>query len=271
MLAPVDPSYAASITPRMAQLADASPIWGRALTEEESTCFAAAHEVLARLDAEETRYAGSTSAAAWQLARQHANVLCRIDAQQRASDAARRYTLRDEAMADNVAWTLDSHPSGTKAVLWAHNGHVTRDTRGLFDPAIITTGQRLAARYGNELVVVGFAFGRGAFQARIPQGRDDSPPPLGEFTVKAMPPDTLDGAVGAARDCPAFILDLRSLDDGLAEWFGQPRLTREAGSVVMREQDMWTQIVPAARYDALAFVAETTRARPTPTGERPKR
>jgi hypothetical protein len=39
----------------------------------------------------------------------------------------------------------------------------------------------------------------------------------------------------------------------------------------MREQDMWTQIVPAARYDALAFVAETTRARPTPTGERPKR
>jgi erythromycin esterase-like protein len=63
---------------------------------------------------------------------------------------------------------------------------------------------------------------------------------------------------------PLFILDLRLLPARgfVTNWFGAPRTMREIGAVFMGEQWMSVPIVAADRYDAIAFIKQTTRARP---------
>jgi len=67
---------------------------------------------------------------------------------------------RDRSMADNVKWILDHNPDA-KIVLWAHNGHVsTADIVG-YKPM----GTELREMFGEKMIVFGFAFNQGSFQA----------------------------------------------------------------------------------------------------------
>src|SRR5690349_5403948 len=66
---------------------------------------------------------------------------------------------RDRSMALNVKWILDQNPNA-KIVLWAHNGHVSRGPM-----SYRSMGQELQDMYGSQMVVFGFGFNRGSFQA----------------------------------------------------------------------------------------------------------
>src|SRR5262249_23733620 len=70
---------------------------------------------------------------------------------------------RDRSMAENVKWIADSNPDA-KIVLWAHNGHVSKGAVGGFDPM----GMSLRKMFGDRMVVFGFAFNQGSFQAVEP-------------------------------------------------------------------------------------------------------
>lgn len=89
---------------------------------------------------------------------------------------------RDErlAAADRVVATLeewfDAHGPDTvgtdredtdRAVLWAHNGHVNRESnRSRSDGSKVPSmGHYLTERYGEDYYAVGFDFGSGSFQA----------------------------------------------------------------------------------------------------------
>ena len=74
----------------------------------------------------------------------------------RASADAGFY-VRDEYMAENVAWWHETHAPGAKMVLWAHNGHVSRVPRMM--------GDHLSRRYGSGYVNVAQTFGTGSFNA----------------------------------------------------------------------------------------------------------
>jgi erythromycin esterase-like protein len=106
---------------------------------------------------------------------------------------------RDRSMAENVKWILDQSPN-EKIVLWAHNGHVAAGGFGGsdFEPM----GSTLRKMYGTDMVVFGFAFYQGAFQA---MGR---PIGVSTFTVAPAPGGSLDATLAAAR-IPAFALDWR--------------------------------------------------------------
>jgi erythromycin esterase len=164
-------------------------------------------------------------------------------------------------MAENVLWILQNEGPRCKIVVWAHNGHVARDPRGIFDGAVASMGMHLARRFDPELVVVGFAFGEGAFQAVVKE--EDNRRPIREVAIGPAPAETLD-AVLARTGIPVFMLDLRQVDDDLAPWLQEPQLTREIGAFFDDPEDMCKTIVPMARYDVLAFIAKTTRARPNP-------
>lgn len=73
---------------------------------------------------------------------------------------------RDEVMADLVD-TLRDRTDAERAVIWGHDAHVNRDRSGLRDRDLSGTslGSVLADRYGDDYRAVGFAWGRGAFQA----------------------------------------------------------------------------------------------------------
>jgi erythromycin esterase len=157
---------------------------------------------------------------------------------------------RDRSMADNVKWMLD-HNRDARMVVWAHNGHVAT---GGFSYA--TMGSALRRTYGNEMVVFGFAFNQGAFQA-VAQGGGG----LKNFAVPPAKPETLDATLASAG-VPLFALDLRSAP----AWFKQPRGSRQIGAIYPEGEPyaFVGDIVPAESFDALLFVDTTTVARKNP-------
>ena len=151
-------------------------------------------------------------------------------------------------MALNVKWILDQNPK-EKIVLWAHNGHVARGRM-----SYRSMGEELHDMYGAQMVVLGFAFNRGSFQAMAAGGGG-----LRTFTVPAAPAGSFDAILGSAG-IPLFALDLRGAPPSLRE----PRLTRQIGAVFASDNAsayLARASLPAL-YDAMLFVENTTAARP---------
>ena len=114
-------------------------------------------------------------------------------------------------------------------------------------------GSALRRMYGKEMVVFGFAFNQGSFQA-IAQGRGG----LKNFSVPPARAETLDGTLASAG-IPLLAIDLRSAP----VWFDQPRGSRQIGAVYPEgePQAFVASIVPKQAFDALLFVDTTTAAR----------
>jgi erythromycin esterase-like protein len=78
--------------------------------------------------------------------------------------------MRDEFMAQNVAWLSKNSGANAKLVLWAHNGHVT------FNPEMSLgwkpMGARLRDRFGSSYKVFGFSFYTGDFYAQLLDSSD---------------------------------------------------------------------------------------------------
>jgi erythromycin esterase-like protein len=157
---------------------------------------------------------------------------------------------RDRSMAENVKWILDHNPKA-KIVLWAHNGHVA--TGGF---SYETMGTALRRMYGKEMVVFGFAFNQGAFQA-IAQGGGG----LKNMTVPPAQADTLDATLASAG-IPLFAMDLRNAPS----WFDQARGSRQIGAMYPEGAPyaLVGNIVPREAFDAILFVDTTSVARKNP-------
>jgi erythromycin esterase len=155
-------------------------------------------------------------------------------------------------MAENIKWILDRSPNA-KIVLWAHNGHVASGGFG-FE----TMGQALRKMYGQSMVVMGFAFNQGGFQA-MEQGKG-----LTNFTVPPAPAGSLDATLAAAG-VPIFALDLRTAPASgpVAEWLAQPHASRTIGAVYSEATaaNYFMPLRARESFDVLLFVENTTAAR----------
>lgn len=165
---------------------------------------------------------------------------------------------RDRSMADNVKWILDQSPSA-KIVLWAHNGHVATGGFG-FE----TMGASLRKWYGANMVVFGFAFNQGSFQA---MGR---PTGLSNFTVAPAPAGSLDATLAEAR-LPAFALDWRQSPlpgrgELVVPWINAAHRTRMVGALYFENtpENFWITLRPRDAFDVTLFIDRTTAARPNP-------
>lgn len=163
---------------------------------------------------------------------------------------------RDRSMAENVKWILDQAP-GAKIVLWAHNGHVAAGGPRGYQPM----GKYLREMYGGEMVVFGFAFNQGSFQA-VEQGKA-----LRDFTVSPAPEESLD-AMLAAAGIPLLAIDLRLVPatGPVGDWLRAARKTRSIGAVFQEgPPDAYMMNLKAPEsFDALLFVEKTTAARKNP-------
>ena len=155
---------------------------------------------------------------------------------------------RDRSMALNVKWILDHNPN-EKIVLWAHNGHVARGRM-----SYRSMGEELHDMYGAQMVVLGFSFNRGSFQAIGARGGG-----LQNFTVASAPSGSFDALLGAPG-IPLFALDLRNAPPALRE----TRATRQIGAVFASENETnySSRISVPAVFDAILFVENTSAARP---------
>ncbi|MFZ1145578.1 MAG: erythromycin esterase family protein [Bryobacteraceae bacterium] len=159
---------------------------------------------------------------------------------------------RDESMARNIKWILDNSPKA-KIVVWAHNGHVGTATSGAYR----SMGSWLREMYGDNMVIFGFAFNQGSFQA-VETGKR-----LRDFTVPPAHAGSLDATL-AATGIPLFALDLRPIPKTgpVAAWWNEPHLTRSIGAVFSESAaHVLFPLIAPRTYDALLFVEKTTAAR----------
>lgn len=178
------------------------------------------------------------------------------------------YAFRDRCMADNARWILRRWP-GARAVVSAHNGHVSRT--GLFEvpgeQPVLSIGRALTADARDvpeehlSLVVVGTAFGRGAFWSHPASGGA-----LQAFEIDAPPAGSHEALLAAALPHPA-LLDLAGAPASgpLRDWLDQPRLHVGPGGAwdpAWLEQPGQNKSARlSAEYDALYFVPEVSAAR----------
>ncbi|MFB6072097.1 MAG: erythromycin esterase family protein [Halobacterium sp.] len=220
-----------------------------------------------RLDDRRDDYAAATSERRVELARQH----CRVLAQ--AADYKRHFPddvddtddvtyarVRDEAMADNAEWVRAFTDTDCLPV-WAHDAHVARTGLRYGDGAP-SLGQHLADRHGDDYHAVGFAFARGGFEAY--DTAPDTETALVEHVIDDPQPDTIEAALDRLP-LTAAVLDLRDAreDDRLADWLAdRPHFATGAAYDRTSPGDCVDEYDYTAAFDALAYVAETTRARP---------
>jgi erythromycin esterase len=214
--------------------------------------------VLLSLDANRNEYVARTGADNWTIARQHAQILAQnieISAVSFSAGSA----LRDRAMAENIRWILDREGPDAKMVVWAHNGHVEAEQQERNG----SMGSHLRRMFGGDMVVFGFAFNQGGFQAvemPFPSERG-----LRVFEVPPAPQDSLDGMLASAG-LRVAALNLRAVprDGPVGKWFSEPRATRSIGAGYGESfaVNFFTKQVTPEIYDALLFVETTTAARP---------
>jgi erythromycin esterase len=168
---------------------------------------------------------------------------------------------RDRAMAQNVCWLIEEGFPGQKIVLWAHNGHIGTDMAG----GERSMGNHLRDRFGDQMVVIGFATHHGAVRAwPMKEGRVQPGPPVAAPLAPARKVSV--EALFQETGLPRFILDLRGLpkDSALSAWLANPRLHRSIGAVYDpdRASNYYEHVRLPETYDCLVFIAESTAAKP---------
>jgi erythromycin esterase len=209
-------------------------------------------DVIALLDANKKAYSARTSAAAWDIARQHATVLKQAEA------AFRDPSLRDPAMAENVKWLLDRMAPKEKIVLWAHNTHVSFSPLGFSD-----LGRILRQRYKKDYFVIGTAFNRGAFRALDGWGAERRSPGVKDHAIGPAPAGSLDASLALAK-IPLFAVDLRTAPAPIDGWLASRIPVRSIGFYFVDEKRALYRTAPSKSYDAVVFLDEVTAARALP-------
>lgn len=239
-------------------------------TEEWKEAAAAlVRRILGRLDEHVSDNVQQGSSVERSIVRQHARILGQTIEDARMLDAEDYngyLSFRDSSMAENVRWILDHEGPDAKMVIWAHNGHVADETAF----GVESMGHHLRRAFGRNMVVFGFAFNQGSFQALgLPWPSEKG---AYAFSVGPAPIGTLDATLAAAGLKVAAI-DLHALpEEGpVADWFNEGQLARSVGlpySEGIADKLFLKQKV-AQIYDALFFVEHIAAARLNPGGRRP--
>lgn len=171
---------------------------------------------------------------------------------------------RDYYMASNFMDMIEHEKPGTKAVIWAHNGHISHNDAEFSNPF----GSYLKKAYGDKYYALGFVFNKGSFRA-IEFSTSGEFLGLQEFTVLPAKEMSLDWYLAQINQ-PIFILNYRnsSSPDFIRNFLNDPIDTREFGSVTDRStlHLVYSNIKLSTSYDGIIFINETTRSRPTEKG-----
>ena len=134
---------------------------------------------------------------------------------------------RDLYMAENTAWLLEQAGPDAKIVLWAHNYHVSVNTNG---PSM---GWHLRNRYGDDMIIFGFDFYQGSFNAVTYFSQTRQYGRLEPHVVISTPPQDSYEYNFRGADIPRMFINLRNLQRAstASDWLFGPRRFRSIGAV----------------------------------------
>jgi erythromycin esterase-like protein len=157
---------------------------------------------------------------------------------------------RDRAIAENAEAILAIEGADARGILWAHNGHAAC---GAVNDSKVAGGY-LRDRLGEGYRVLGTEFYAGSFRSASPDGRP------GVFSIKSSPATFFANA--AARLCvPMGIIDLCESSGALAAAFATPFDFNFIGAVYSPDYAPM-QVTPAAAFDGIIFIRDTTASEP---------
>jgi erythromycin esterase len=229
----VDPVYAVSAQATY-QCVAITPLY------VDAECQVKAIQVREKLVVREAELTALSSAAAFQEALHNARVVVQS-----------RFPFgqnRDNALAANVLWLRESRGSNRKLILWAHSGHVSKDSSswaGVPQPM----GMQLTTSLGDEYFALTTLIAQGTYRHYIPAEQKNG--------VKALPPllPTSYEAYIRQRGVPFLLIPLRGT---LPSW-----LTARAPYNVVGTSQLHAVTDPlASRYDAAIFIDNTTPLQP---------
>lgn len=205
-------------------------------------CRVKAVQVRERLAVREAELTALSSAAAFQEALHNARVVVQS-----------RYPFgqnRDNALAENVLWLREYRGSTRKMILWAHSGHVSKNSSswaGVPKPM----GMLLAESLGNDYFALTTLIARGTYRHWDPAEQKNG--------VKALPallPTSYESYI-RQRGVPFLLIPLRGT---LPSW-----LMERAPYNVVGTTSLHNVTDPlASRYDAAIFIDTTTPLREIP-------
>ncbi|WP_251343454.1 erythromycin esterase family protein [Haloplanus halophilus] len=162
-LARVDPAYLDDVEADLTPLTE--PLYERHevefVTDERLALLDALRE---RLRTHRREYVAASSESAWRLARRHVRTLeraLRFQAELQAENYTRGKSIRDAAMANNVAW-LREWTGSDRAVVLGNSNHTMRNDGG---DGATRMGQHLSDEFGDDYYSLGMLFGTGTFAA----------------------------------------------------------------------------------------------------------
>lgn len=199
-------------------------------------------------------YISATSQTDWSWAKKHARQV-EIWIEACINDGENYVLIRDKEQAENIKWVLDQEGNSSKAIVWAHNCHVSNAAP---KDDVPMHGYYLREIYGDQLKIFGFFFNQGGFKAI-----DANIPSKGmtNFTIGKAPPGSLEHTLASSQHSLA-ILDLHELPDegSIHEWFNTMRPTRHSGGGYNENnpEDYFWSYIPAEAYDILIYLDSTT-------------
>lgn len=162
---------------------------------------------------------------------------------------------RDESMAENVKWILDENPSA-KIVLWAHNGHIRKDSDGFEYKSM---GEYLDKLYGKQMIAIGFATAEGTYTAVQRNGKKF----IGlDSNNIILPKENSYESIFNTADAANFLLDLRNIpkDQEGSGWVFEKKFFRAIGAGVM-DKFQFTKINLISHFDMIIFIRKTSASK----------
>jgi erythromycin esterase len=204
------------------------------------------------------QYISASNQEEWRLAKQYARqVEMYIEAC--TNDGENFLDMRENGQAENIKWTLDHEGATSKAIVWAHNCHVSNAAP---NGQANQQGYHLRKMYGDQLKIIGMFFNQGGFRAL-----DVNVPSMGIYNVSLgpSPPRTLEYTLASSQHSLA-VLDMHQLPEKgpVREWFYTMRPTRHSGSGYdeNKPEDYFWSYTPAEAYDILVYLDSTTPVKP---------
>lgn len=230
-------------------------IYGAIATRTGKTCEDAVIEQLVALLEERLEYARADGEVHFD-AEQNARVVCAAESYYRAmyEGSVESWNQRDSHMFDTLVRLLEKRGHNSKAVVWAHNSHVgNAAATAMSDHGEFNIGQLTRARFGSDMVSIGFSTDRGQVLAADVWG--------GAPRVKSVIPARPDSWERIVRDAgrPRSLIDWRG-DVELAAELGARRLERAIGVLYLPETERQSHYFDAhlsRQFDALVWFEKT--------------
>lgn len=210
--------------------------------------------VMSAFQQNKQQYISATSEREWLWAKQHARQV-EIYIEACTNDGENYAEKRDHGQAENIKWILDHEGASSKAIVWAHNCHISNAAP---KEEINMQGYYLRKMYGDQLKIFGLFFNQGGFKAI-----DANMPSKGmyNFSVGQAPPGTLEHTLALAQHSLAAV-DMHQLPKKgpIREWFYTKRPTRHSGGGYdeNKPEDYFWSYIPAEAYDVLVYLDTTT-------------